>query len=220
MTTPSRSIGAQRMDQHYRYQRFIYDLTRRYFLLGRRQLIADLKPDPGESVLELGCGTGWNLVRVARRYSQAEIFGVDISGSMLSTARSSIRRAGLTQRIHLAPADATTFSGADTFAKSQFDRIFISFALSMIGSWEVVVAKSVQQLAPGGSLHIVDFGPCDRFPAAARRGFFAFLQHYEVTPRSGLMVLCQRLAHEYELELQFEILHRSYVNYAVLTRRR
>jgi len=80
------------------------------------------------------------------------------------------------------------------------------------------VARSVQQLAPGGSLHIVDFGPCDRLPPAARRGFFAFLRHYEVTPRSGLMALCQRLAHEYTLDLKFEILHRSYVNYAVLTR--
>lgn len=206
------------MDKHYRYQRFVYDVTRRYFLLGRRQLIADLRPDPGESVLELGCGTCWNLVQVARRYPQAEIFGIDISNSMLSTARSSISRAGLAQHIHLAPADATTFTGVETFDKSYFDRIFISFALSMIGNWEEIVAKSVQQLAPGGSLHIVDFGPCDRFPAAARRGFFAFLQHYEVTPRSGLMALCQRLAHEYELDLQFEILHRSYVNYAVLTR--
>ena len=218
MTTPSHSVDAQRMDQHYRYQRFVYDVTRRYFLLGRRQLIADLRPDPGESVLELGCGTGWNLVQVARRYPQAEIFGIDISSSMLSTARSSIRRADLAQRIHLMSADATTFSGVDAFGKSQFDRIFISFALSMIGNWEGVVTRSVQQLAPGGSLHIVDFGPCDRFPAAARRGFFAFLQHYEVTPRRDLLALCQYLAHEYKLELQFEILHRSYVNYAVLTR--
>ena len=206
------------MDKHYRYQRFVYDVTRRYFLLGRRQLIADLRPDPGESVLELGCGTGWNLVLVARRYPQAEIFGIDISESMLSTARSSISRAGLAQRIHLAPADATIFSGVETFDRSYFDRIFISFALSMIGNWEEIVAKSVQQLAPGGSLHIVDFGPCDRLPAAARRGFFAFLQHYEVTPRSSLMAFCQRLAHEYTLDLKFEILHRSYVNYAVLTR--
>lgn len=218
MTTPSHSFDAQRMDQHYRYQRYVYDVSRRYFLLGRRGLIADLRLDPGESVLELGCGTGWNLVQVARRYPQAEIFGIDVSNSMLSTARSSIRRAGLGQRIHLAAADAASFSGVDTFGKSQFDRIFISFALSMIGSWEGVVTRSVQQLAPGGSLHIVDFGPCDRFPAVARRGLFAFLEHYEVTPRSGLLALCQRLAHEYALELQFAIRHRSYVNYAVLSR--
>ena len=55
-------------------------------------------------------------------------------------------------------------------------------------------------------------------PRRRPKRLFAFLQHYEVTPRSGLMALCQRLAHEYELDLQFEILHRSYVNYAVLTR--
>lgn len=97
-------------------------------------------------------------MQVARRYPRAEIFGIDISNSMLSTARSSISRAGLAQRIHLAPADATNFSGVETFDKSHFDRIFISFALSMIGNWEDVVARSVQQLAPGGAFTLLTLG--------------------------------------------------------------
>ena len=46
------------MDGVYRYQRHIYDLTRKYYLLGRDRLIADLAVPDGGTVLEIGCGTG------------------------------------------------------------------------------------------------------------------------------------------------------------------
>lgn len=56
MTTTHLS-DAERMDRHYRYQRFIYDLTRTHYLIGRKHLIAHLSPPPGGTVLEIGCGT-------------------------------------------------------------------------------------------------------------------------------------------------------------------
>ena len=55
------------MDGIYRYQRYIYDLTRKYYLLGRDRLLADLEPPDGGTILEIGCGTGRNLVLAARR---------------------------------------------------------------------------------------------------------------------------------------------------------
>jgi S-adenosylmethionine-diacylgycerolhomoserine-N-methlytransferase len=57
---------AGRMDAIYRGQRHIYDLTRRYYLLGRDMLIRDLAPPAGGSVLEVGCGKARNLIAVAR----------------------------------------------------------------------------------------------------------------------------------------------------------
>ena len=41
------------MDGVYRYQRHIYDLTRKYYLLGRDGLIADLDVPAGGAVLEM-----------------------------------------------------------------------------------------------------------------------------------------------------------------------
>ena len=60
--------ATRRMNRMYRWQRHIYDGTRRYYLLGRDRMIAGLQPVAGASVLEIGCGTGRNLVLAARLY--------------------------------------------------------------------------------------------------------------------------------------------------------
>ena len=60
-----------RMDAIYRGQRHIYDITRKYYLLGRDRVIDDLAPPPGGSVLEVGCGTARNLITAARRWPDA-----------------------------------------------------------------------------------------------------------------------------------------------------
>ena len=96
------SPNADLMDRVYRYQRHFYDLTRKYYLLGRDQLIAGLQPPTRGHVLEIGCGTGRNLIAAARAYPRAQFYGVDISASMLATARANIERAGLSDRIRLA----------------------------------------------------------------------------------------------------------------------
>ncbi len=93
MSAYSEDIGADiawpaeatdRMNRMYRRQRHIYDGTRRYYLLGRDQLISGLKPALGASVLEIGCGTGRNLVSAARLYPDARFFGIDVSTEMLT----------------------------------------------------------------------------------------------------------------------------------------
>ena len=78
--------ATRRMNRMYRRQRHIYDATRRYYLLGRDRLIAGLHPAAGASVLEIGCGTGSNLVHAARLYPDARFFGIDISTEMLTSA--------------------------------------------------------------------------------------------------------------------------------------
>src|ERR1700676_1382866 len=91
--------ATRRMNRMYRRQRHIYDGTRRYYLLGRDQLIAGLKPAAGASVLEIGCGTGRNLVCAAQLYPDARFFGIDVSTEMLTSAISAISRRGLEDRV-------------------------------------------------------------------------------------------------------------------------
>src|ERR1019366_8688122 len=90
--------AAVRMDRQYRWQRHIYDVTRVPYLLGRDRLIPEVAPPCGAHVLEIGCGTGRNLIRIARTYPGVECFGLDVSNVMLDTARRSIEGAGLAGR--------------------------------------------------------------------------------------------------------------------------
>ena len=74
------------MDAIYRTQRHFYDLTRKYYLLGRDGLIDALAPSKDGSVIEIGCGTGRNLIVAARAWPDARFYGIDISEAMLETA--------------------------------------------------------------------------------------------------------------------------------------
>ena len=158
-----------RMNRMYRWQRYIYDATRRYYLLGRDQLIDGLHPPAGALVLEIGCGTGRNLIQAARQYPQARFSGIDISTEMLTTAISAIDRRGLKKAIRVAHGDATKFDSKALFRIAAFDRVMISYSLSMIPDWHRVVAQALRCLKPGGQLHIVDFGNQERLPRVARK---------------------------------------------------
>lgn len=178
------------MDRIYRHQRHIYDLTRKYYLLGRDQLILELDPPRCGTVLEIGCGTGRNLLAVRRRYPQARLHGLDISGAMLATARDHSRG----KTIVYAKADATDFDPQALFGETCFDRIFISYALSMIPSWQAVLSAAVPMLASDGELHVVDFGQQERLPKAFRTALRAWLAKFHVMPRAHLRDAIEQLA--------------------------
>jgi S-adenosylmethionine-diacylgycerolhomoserine-N-methlytransferase len=146
-----RNANSRLMDEIYQHQRHVYDLTRKYYLLGRDRLIDELVPPPGGRVLEIGCGTGRNLIRAAQKYPEALFYGIDISAEMLQTARTEIAKAGLSERIFIAQADAESFSGNALFRRDQFDRVFFSYSLSMIPNWEGALRQAGQEDAACGT---------------------------------------------------------------------
>ena len=201
---------AEQMDGVYRRQRHIYDLTRKYYLLGRDRLIAGLDVPLGATVLELGCGTGRNLVLAARRYPQARLYGLDISAGMLKTANASIERHGFAARVMLAPGDATDFDAQALFGTPRFDRVFVSYALSMIPDWQRTVAQALAVLEPGGSLHVVDFGRQERLPPWSGRILRAWLARFHVSPRDSLREVLESECARAGASLSFQTLYRGY----------
>ena len=204
------------MDRNYRFQRHIYDATRKYYLLGRDPMISGLAVPTGGSVLEIGCGTGRNLSLVGRRYPSAKLFGLDISAAMLEKASATLAKEGLADRTKLAQGDATSFEADSLFGLEKFDRIFISYALSMIPGWEGAVAAALRALSPQGSLHIVEFGQQERLPRLFKHGLHAWLRKYHVTPRPNLQAELHRQASEAGRTLRFDRLYRDYVWLAVI----
>ena len=201
---------AGHMDAIYRSQRHIYDLTRKYYLLGRDRLIRELAPPAGGTVLEIGCGTGRNLIAAARAWPEARYFGIDISEAMLATARAKVAAAGLSDRITLAQGDATAFDAQALFGTPRFDRIFQSYTLSMIPDWQGAIREAAAKLTPGGRLDIVDFGQQEQLPGAFRRLLFGWLDKFDVSPRASLAEVVRTVSGAHGLEARFQALYRGY----------
>jgi S-adenosylmethionine-diacylgycerolhomoserine-N-methlytransferase len=226
MSAYSQDVGAdqswpveatQRMNRMYRRQRHIYDGTRRYYLLGRDQLISGLQPGAGASVLEIGCGTGRNLVLAGRLYPDARFFGIDVSTEMLTSAIAAISRTGQTGRVRVAHGDGTTFNPQNLFRVSRFDHVMISYSLSMIPDWRGVLQAAATHLKPGGRLHIVDFGAQERLPSVARALLLRWLAIFDVTPRDDLKRVLSDMAEARGADLKFDRPFRGYAQYAVMT---
>ncbi|MBN8816071.1 MAG: class I SAM-dependent methyltransferase [Sphingomonas sp.] len=182
------------MDAIYRTQRHFYDLTRKYYLLGRDALIDGLAPPVGGRVLEVGCGTGRNLIHAARRWPDAYFHGIDISEAMLETARANVARAGLSDRIAFAHGDATAFDAMALFGVAGFDRVFQSYTLSMIPDWRGALREGVAKLTVGGRLDVVDFGQQEGLPRWFRALLFAWLAKFDVSPRVDLFAAIDEIA--------------------------
>ena len=180
------------MDRVYHHQRYVYDLTRKYYLFGRDRLIRELALRPGDRLVEVGCGTARNLIRIARRYPQARLFGLAASQEMLKTAGEAVRRAGLQTRIRLVHGYAEDLSPAMFGETEAFDACIFSYSLSMIPDWKQALRAASAALSETGRVHVVDFGDLGGLSRAGRAILLAWLRLFHVTPRVELLRAFER----------------------------
>lgn len=180
------------MDDVYRHQRYIYDLTRKYYLFGRDTLIRDLALRDGERVIEIGCGTARNLIAIARRYPGARLYGLDASQEMLKSAASSIARHGLSGRIKLVHAYAEDLSPALFGEDALFDRAIFSYSLSMIPDWRKALRAAAAAVRPEGQIHAVDFGDLTGLGRVFAKLLRWWLRQFHVEPRVEIIQSLER----------------------------
>lgn len=142
------------LERYYRFHARIYDATRWSFLFGRADLVGRVAAlRTPSNILEIGCGTGRNLARLARRFPRARLTGLDLSADMLARARRCLEphgdRIALVRQAYVRPLSDD---------EPRFDLIVFSYCLSMIDpGWEQVVASAGLDLRPDGSIAAVDF---------------------------------------------------------------
>jgi S-adenosylmethionine-diacylgycerolhomoserine-N-methlytransferase len=194
---------AHAMDRLYAGQKRVFDLTRKYYLLGRDQLIERMTIAPGATVCELGAGTARNLILLARRHPQGRFYGVDISAEMLDQAAINLARAGLGESIAMrhAPAEELDYHGQFGLA-APFDAVVFSYCLSMlpVAALRPAIDAAWANVAPGGTLYYVDFGPMLGWPAPARRVFARWLGLFHAHYRQDVVDALTALAPRREVE--------------------
>jgi S-adenosylmethionine-diacylgycerolhomoserine-N-methlytransferase len=206
-----------RMERMYRPQRHVYDLTRKWYLLGRDPLLDGIEARPGQRLLEIGCGTGRNLVRLGRRLPGVLLCGVEPARSMLATAAAALRRHGLAGRARLAYGTAQALDPARDLGVEAFDHVVLSYCLSIIERPLPALERAIEVLAPGGVLHLVDFGPMDGMPPWAAAGLRAWLERFGVHHRPEVGIELRRRAARGEGRLEETELAGGYAELRRLT---
>jgi len=194
----------------YRHQRYFYDLTRKYYLLGRDRLLAEMDVQPGQNVLEIGCGTGRNLMILARRYPKTNFFGLDASVAMLETAAAKIAKNNI-HNIILKTALADSFNHNENFRLDQrFDAVFFSYSISMIPPWRESIENALKNLKSDGTLYIVDFYDQRDLPKFFQKMLKSWLRKFHVQFWDDLIPFLESLEFRGTGKLNITDLYRRY----------
>lgn len=178
--------AVSQMNRIYRIQRHFYDLTRKSFLFGRDKLLRRMRIRVGDRVLEVGCGTARNLLKLRARHRDAEFYGIDASTEMLKTAIGKLTRKRAQGQVQVAHGLAEELHREPPFGPDQFDVIFFSYSLSMIPACIASIEAAFASLKSGGRLYIVDFGDQGGLPPLLRAGLTRWLSLFGVEHRPQL----------------------------------
>jgi S-adenosylmethionine-diacylgycerolhomoserine-N-methlytransferase len=146
--------GLDTLSRFYRWHAPVYDWTRPLILFGRNRAVRGLDVGPGSRVLDVGCGTGWNLPLL--QAGGAEVVGIECAEPMLKEARAR-RLPG----VKLDPRPYGTHADYAHWAS----RILFSYSLSMIPPYAHVLERAREDLSPGGRIAVVDFSEATRLVA-------------------------------------------------------
>mgnify|MGYP006437092627 CR=1 FL=1 len=198
----------QRMNRIYKYLRHVYDASRKYYLLGRDRLIAELVCRPGEHVIEVGCGTARNLIRLQTAYPQTHFYGIDASDEMLKTASKRLKNNKLNTPVQQGLAQ--DFDHYALFGIHQPNRIIFAYALSMIPQWQAAIDHALTLLPEGGELAVVDFGSQAGLPRWFRAILFKWLALFGVHYRPELYEYFHQLEAQGQGKCDIRPLYRGY----------
>ncbi|HKK07058.1 MAG TPA: methyltransferase domain-containing protein [Gammaproteobacteria bacterium] len=159
-------LSKQELIALYRRRARRYDWSANlYYLLGfreqayRRRAVAALGLTPGDTVVEIGCGTGLNFAQLhAAVGDEGRIIGVDLTDGMLAQASERIAKSGWTN-VSVVQSDAAAYRFPD-----HIDGVLSTFALTLVPEFERVIANAAAALPAGGRFTILDLRRPERRP--------------------------------------------------------
>lgn len=150
MKTAATYYNQQALQSYYKWHAYFYDMTRWSFLFGRKKLVRKLPALPANPhILEVGCGTGYNLKMLNNRYPNGKITGIDLSPDMLSVASKITNKQSI---------DVIHGIYEQEIQTRTFDLILLSYSLTMMKApVDKILAKLSKNLRDDGTIAVVDF---------------------------------------------------------------
>jgi ubiquinone/menaquinone biosynthesis C-methylase UbiE len=170
-----------RIQEIYRKRAATYDLELRFLrFVGfwesryRKAAVEALKLRTGDTVFDLGCGTGRNFPYIRETIGgNGRLTGVDLTKEMLERAKSRVIRHGW-QNVDLVEEDVSKFSSS-----AGANGIISTFVLSTLPEPEGVIERAAQLLAPGGRFVILDVKEPAQWPLwFFKQSFSVFIKPY------------------------------------------
>lgn len=160
------TLSTSQMRRLYRRLAPYYDASLwAYYLAGfrvmhyRRMATDALNVQRGDTVVDLGCGTGLNLPLLREAVgSEGRVVGVDLSEAMLEEAAARVRRAGW-QNVELVRADA-----AEYVFPERTDGILSTLAITIVDEYDDVIRRAAEALRPGGRMTLFGLKKPDGWP--------------------------------------------------------
>jgi phosphatidylethanolamine/phosphatidyl-N-methylethanolamine N-methyltransferase len=115
---------------------------------GRTHAMARLAPRPGESILEVGVGTGLSALRYP---AGCRVVGVDLSERMIARARVRLERRGI-GHVHLCRMDAARLA----FQDAEFDAIYAPYVLNVVTDPMEVAREMLRVCRPAGRIVLLN----------------------------------------------------------------
>lgn len=159
------------------------------------RVIAALALQPGQAVADIGSGTGYFTVRLAKSPAAPRVYGADIEAGMVTYLRQRAANEGLSNVIAVQAA-------ADTpNLPEPVDAILIVDTYHHIGDREVYFRKLRSSLKPGGRVAIVDFKPDspqgppkefrfppEKFEREMAKAGYKLTRRYDLLPRQNFLI--------------------------------
>lgn len=144
----------------YDFATFLFRMAGLRMQTYRSEVIDSLELKPGNTVLELGCGTGLNFPMILEKIgSKGKIIGVDIAPRMLEVARQKASKNNW-HNIELIESDLTLFE-----VPEGVDAILSTGVFGYIPEYDFVIEKAFKALSSGGRFAILDGKKPDNLPS-------------------------------------------------------
>jgi demethylmenaquinone methyltransferase/2-methoxy-6-polyprenyl-1,4-benzoquinol methylase len=175
-----------------------YDIMNDAMSLGVHRLwkqfaISQVGARPGQTVLDVACGTGDLTRKLSRQVgSDGLVIASDINASMLEAGRDRLIDEGITGNVEYVQADAEKLP----FSDNSVDRITIAFGLRNVTDQKAALASMYRCLRPGGRLLILEFSK-PVIPAMSR---IYDIYSFKVLPKLGRLIANDEASYRYLAE--------------------